>query len=174
MKKGDQAKWNDLISRQAADKSTPPSAEGPWGLGDWRWMLRFRTTTWQVPGSMGFVGSERETKHHLWNCNLIDCCSHYPVEFLKLLRAWTRKSQTQRGRGGGKQGEKIWSSWSSAVQSPWSPLQLSSSREAGRQAAKRNKEPKDPHLKNRSPWCFSPCSLHTKIQSGPPLCMVLK
>lgn len=45
LKKVVQTKWNDLISRQAADKSTPPSAEGPWGLGDWRWMLRFRTTT---------------------------------------------------------------------------------------------------------------------------------
>lgn len=101
LKKVDLAKWNDLISRQA-DKWTPPSAEGPWGLGDWRWMLHFRTTTWQVPGSMGFVGSERETKHHLWNCNLIDCCSHYPVEFLKLLRAWARKSQrdTERKRWG--------------------------------------------------------------------------
>lgn len=94
----DQAKWNDLISRQAADKSTPPSAKGPQGLGDWRWMPRFRIITWQVPGSMGFVGSKRETKHHLWNCNLIDCCSHYPVDFLKLLRAWARKSQRDTGR----------------------------------------------------------------------------
>lgn len=94
----DQTKWNDLISRQAADKSTPPSAKGPQGLGDWRWMPRFRMITWQVPGSMGFVGSKRETKHHLWNCNLIDCCSHYPVDFLKLLRAWARKSQRDTGR----------------------------------------------------------------------------
>ena len=147
------------------------------GLGDWRWMPRFRTTTWQVPGSMGFVGSERETKHHLWNCNLIDCCSHYPVEFLKLLRAWARKSQgdTERKRWGeaGREKKKIRSSWSSAVQSPWSPLQLSCSREAGRQQGE-EKEPRDPHLKNHSLWCFSPCSLHTRIQSEPPLCMVLK
>lgn len=100
LKKVDMAKWNDLISQQTSDKSTRPSAEGPWGLGDWRWMLRFRMTTWQVPGSKGFVGIERETKHHLWNCNLIDCCFHYPVEFLKLLRAWVRKSQrdTERKR----------------------------------------------------------------------------
>lgn len=119
---------------------------------------------------MGFVGSERETKHHLWNCNLIDCRSHYPVEFLKLLRAWARKSQRDTER----REKKIWSSRHSAVQSPWSPLQLSSSREAGRQAAGSEKEPRDPHLKNHSPWCFSPCSLHTKIQSEPPLCMVLK
>lgn len=41
----DQAKWNDLISRQATDKSTPPSAEGPQGLGDWRWMPCFRAIT---------------------------------------------------------------------------------------------------------------------------------
>lgn len=112
------------------------------GLGDWRWMLRFRTTTWQVPGSMGFVGSKRETKHHLWNRNLIDCCSHYPVDFLKLLRAWARESQrdTERKRWREAGRKKIQSSWSSAVQSPWSPLQLSSSSEAGRQAGSRERE----------------------------------
>lgn len=77
-----------------------PSAEGPWGLGDWRRMLRFSTAAWQVPGSEGFVGSERETKHHLWNCNLIDWCSHYPVEFLMPLRK--RRSEEEEGgkRGG--------------------------------------------------------------------------
>lgn len=40
---------------------------GPWGfgLGDVALDARvFRALTWQVPGSMGFVGSERETKHH--------------------------------------------------------------------------------------------------------------
>lgn len=70
-------KWNDLISQRTADKSTPPSAEGPQGLGERCCTARFSTTTWQVPGTMGFVRSKRETKHHLWNGILIDCCSHY-------------------------------------------------------------------------------------------------
>lgn len=51
--------------------------------------------------------------------------------------------------------------------------QLQRGRRAGRQQGE-EKEPRDPHLKNHSPWCFSPCSLHTRIQSEPPLCMVLK
>ena len=69
-------------------------------------MLGFTTTTWQVPGSMGFAGSKHETKHHLWNSNLIDCCSHYPAESLKLLRAWAweRVRETQRGSVVGEAG----------------------------------------------------------------------
>lgn len=111
-------KWNDLISQQTADKSTPPSAEGPQGLGEWRCMACFGTTTWQVPGSMGFVRSKRETKHHLWNGILIDCCSHYQVEALKLFIAYGMKCEKEVGggaRGGGGQ-KRIWSSWSSAAQ----------------------------------------------------------
>lgn len=90
-KKGDQAKWSDLISQQTADKSTPPSAKGPRGLGEWRCIAHFRPTTWQVPGSLGFVRSKRETKHHLWNRFLIDCCSHYRVEVLKLFTVYRKK-----------------------------------------------------------------------------------
>lgn len=84
-------KWNDLISQQTDDKSTPSSAEGPQGLGERCCTARFSTTTWQVPGSMGFVRSKCETKHHLWNGILIDCCSHYQVEVLKLFRVYGKK-----------------------------------------------------------------------------------
>lgn len=115
--------------------------------------------------------------------------------FLKLHRAWAwegvRERERQRGKGGrrGRRGEggreeEIWSSRSSAVQSPWSPPQLSSSWKPGRQRAGREKEeeeeePRDPHLKKYSLACPTPplpplCSLHTEIQSKPPLCMVLK
>lgn len=55
-----QAKWNDLISGQTVDESSAPSAEGPQGLGDLRWILHFRTTTWPVPGTKGFMGSKRK------------------------------------------------------------------------------------------------------------------
>lgn len=44
---------------------------------------------------------------------------------------------------------------------------------AGKQQREK-KNPKSPHLKKHSLWCFSSCSLHTEIQSEPPLCMVLK
>lgn len=167
----DQAKWNDLISRQAADKSTPPSAEGPQGLGDWRWLPHFRTITWQVPGSMGFVGSKRETKHHLWNCNLIDCCSHYPVKFLKLLRAWGEEESERNTEEevGGRREKKI---WCSAVQSPWSPVHLSCSSETDRQAAEKESKrssPKEPLI-----VVFSPCSGHTQLQSELQVCVALK
>lgn len=152
----DQAKWNDLISRQAAEKSTPPSAEGPQGLGDWRWLPHFRTITWQVPGSMGFVGSKRETKHYLWNCNLIDCCSHYSVEFLKLLRAWARKSQREieRKRLGDAERKRYGAQRCKALEVLC--ISATPQRLAGRQAGswKREKNPKDPHLKNHSLWCF--------------------
>lgn len=144
-------------------------------------MPRFRTTTWQVPGSTGFLGSGRETKHHLWECNLIDCCSHYPVDFLKPLRARARQSQGDTEEevvavavAATAGGETIRSSRRSAVQSPWSPLQLSSSEEFGKQAAKRGKQPKDPHPKKHSAPCFSPRSRRTETQSNPPLCMVVK
>lgn len=99
LKKGDWAKWSDLISQQTADKSTPPSAEGPRGLGEWRCVARFRTTTWQVPGSVGFVRSKRETKHHLWNGILIDCCPHYRAGVLKLFRVCGKERSREAGEG---------------------------------------------------------------------------
>lgn len=88
-----------------------------------------------------------------------------------------KESERQRGRGGGKQGEKDMELTelngakplkSSATQQHQRALQ------ASRQAAEREREPKDPHRKKHSLWCFPPCSLHTKIQSKPLLCMVLK
>lgn len=56
------------------------------------------------------------------------------------------------------------------------PLKSSATQQLQRgwQAAERERNPKSPHLKKHSLWCFPPCSLHTKIQSEPPLCMVLK
>lgn len=139
----------------------PSICKGPGGLGDWNWMPRFRTTTWQVPGSTGFLGSGRKTKHHLWECNMIDCCSHYPVDFLKPLRARARQSQGDTEEevvavAATAGGETIRSSRRSAVQSPWSPLQLSSSAEFGKQAAKRGKQPKE----TLSAVFFSSLSLH--------------
>ena len=55
-----QETWNDLVSGQIADESSAPSAEGPQGLGDLRWIVRFRTPTWPMPGTKGFVGSKRK------------------------------------------------------------------------------------------------------------------
>lgn len=48
------------------------------------------------------------------------------------------------------------------MQSPWSPLQLSSSVESGKLAAKTEKEPKDPHLMKHSLWCY----VSTKISQN--------
>lgn len=143
------------------------------GLGDWRWMLHFRTTPWQVPGSMGFVGRESETKHHLWKRNLIDCCSHYPVRFLKLLRAWARKSQ--RGTGGkrwalkeGGRGVKRYGAQQCKTLEVL--CELSSSGEDGRQTAARGK--RNPKTETHT-TVFSPCAIHSIRIFSLDLCMVL-
>lgn len=128
---------------------------------------------------MGFVGSKRETKHHLWNCNLIDCCSHYPVEFLKLLRAWAweRVRDTQRGRGGGKPGRKGSTDMELAELSSAKPLKSSATQQLHRALQAESRERK--RTQRSSPEetltpVFPPCSLYTKIQLKPPLCLVLK
>lgn len=58
---------------------------------------------------------------------------------------------------GGKQGEK--KIWSLGAQQCKALEVLCNSAAPERQVAKREKEPKDPHLKNHSLWCFPPCAL---------------
>lgn len=133
---------------------------------------------------MGFVGRERETKPHLWNCNLIDCCPHYPVEFLKLLRAWARKSERRRESGGKKKvggrkkkGEKDMELMELSGAKPLKSPATQQLRRVGRAGGKEwKRNPKDPHPKKRSLWCiFSPFALSTlKFSRKPPLCTVMK
>lgn len=99
---------------------------GPQGLGERCCIVRFSMTTWQVPGSMGFVRSKHETKHHLWNGILIDCCSHYQVRVPKLFSVYGKKhyGEAEARVGGGHGGRRIWGSWSSAEQRASSCAQL--------------------------------------------------
>lgn len=104
---------------------------------------------------------------------MIDCCSHYPDEFLKLLRAWARKSQRdiERKRQG-EAGGKIYGAQQCKALEVLCNLGAPE-RLAGK-ATEREKESKEPSPKETLTVVFFCCSRHTQIQSEPPLCMVSK
>lgn len=171
--------WPHFLDRQLT-KSKPllPSAEGPWGLGDWRRMPGvFRARTWQVPGSMGICGKRAWKQHHLWNCNFDWLLLPLPSRVSKAPQSAGERERVRHrdGAGGGRKEKKMWLWRSSVVQSPWSPLQLSSSRElAGRQGGE-GKSLKILTYKETSTVVFSFCSPRTrKTPSKPLLCVVLK
>lgn len=83
---------------------------------------------------MGFAGSKRETKHHLWKFILIDCCSLFSQRsFRTLLRAGDREEEGEVKPGERKRCEAHRSELSKASES----LCSSAAQECAEQALKK-------------------------------------